>query len=443
MYSGIISIVLLILFSSPLSAQISSKEVEEQSTQLYEESAWKELLKLHRQAKRQKIDYYFLRSRSAYAYSQQGKHFSALSEQEKAETFWDNPEDFAFKKNTLLWLQSYEEMELEDKKWFKKNKMQVQGTLPFFRNCFFETGIISSKDKFGGHDLKTGHDIYGEQNRIRRIEYYSIGLRHKLFTGASLRHIFSGLIINRIQEIAWTGQGYHDYPNAAEQLQYYTEANIALGKGWKIAPAFHFLNVQPKQLIAIYQPASQDYNFIRDNTNINNVVYAVNISKRIKIFQPEISFSYSNMNFEEQSQLYTGLTWFPGHNINSYVHVGNTLFMQNGNQELIQRVMGGTLLFKKFFAEAGGSMGDMYNYHENNASLLFNIPDIITLKGFMGFRYISTKSWEAGVLYTFQNRERFYTYFTQEGNAEPMPQIATHAYFMSGLLVQVRYTFKP
>lgn len=423
---------------------VVNSPAESRSYELYQQSRWQELLSLHDSLHKAGSDYYYLRIRSAYAEYYNGRIFEALHELDKAKKFWANPEDEKFETELLRLSGESLRADLIQYRRAKKAGIEKPVMGSIFRTCNFETGYLPAQDKHlgPGTDLLGNSRIYGEQTRMKRIEFFAAGLSHKLLPGVSLNHQFTGMIITRQQEFAWQDTAYRENTYGGEQLQYYISSDIILGRNFIFSPAFHYLNYAQNTIAPVYLPELNTYGFYQNQTRLNNYIISGEISKRIKNFKPVVGYSFSEFNYSNQMQGYAGLTWFPTNNLNAYIHGGITMFMQNKDQEIIPRISAGYMIFKRWFPEIGFSSGRMYNYAENNGQMLFNVPDVITFKGFAGIKYLNKKSWEMGAIYTLQQRERYHLYYKPVPPVSVAAESALKTYTLSGLVLQLKYTFK-
>jgi hypothetical protein len=413
-------------------AQQNEPTLEAQSYALYQQAQWKPLLKLHKEMYASGIDYYYLRIRSAYAHTALQKPFRALAQIHKASKFWSNPIDADLYHTLLLLTQHPEEAELYT---------NIQKSKPFMQNISWESGLLNASGTQQGTSLMQNFNVYGELNRLKQIQYHTLHVQHRLRKGLHLEHALTTMQVNRNYGFAWTNNNTREFPNSVHQFQYYLGARIARKKGWMIRPALHALHLNYTRILAVPDPAGLNYTFVQNRNNSLQYVASAEVSKRIQNFKPTFSFAYSKLNEAEQWIAYTGITWFPAGDMRYYIHAGNSFFTESNHQVLIPRAMAGITLKKIWLLEAGCASGNMYNYHENNGAMIFNIPDKITFKGFATITCFAKPAWNIGLTYALQNREISQLYYRTIPNALPVADYVTQRYRAQGICLQFKYTF--
>lgn len=421
-----------LVFTAYAYAQQNEPELEAQSYALYLKAQWKPLLKLHKKMYASGIDYYYLRIRSAHAYAALQQPFRALSQMHKASRFWNNPVDADLYYALLLQTQHPEEAD------YYSNMRKPK---PLMQNIGWESGLLNASGNKHGTSLMQNFNIYGELNRLRQIQYHTLQVQHTVRKGFHLEHALTGMQVNRTYGFAWTNNNTREFPNTVQQFQYYLRARIASKNGWTIRPAIHVLHLNYTRILAASDPAGLNYSFIQNRNNNFQYITSVEVSKRIQNFKPSVSLGYSQLNEAEQWIAYTGITWFPLGDMRYYVHAGNSFFTEQNNQALIPRAMTGITIKNIWLLETGFAYGNMYNYHENNGAMIFNIPDMITSKGFASITCYAKPAWNIGLIYALQYREIYQLYYRPVTNALPIADYSIQRYRAQGFCLQFKYTF--
>jgi hypothetical protein len=399
----------------------------------YLNAQWKPLLKLHKDMHAEGKDYYYLRIRSAYALQALGKPISALSALNKANTFWRNPEDHGLYQSLLYASHSPEEAELY---------AGSAGIRPVVRLVGWESGLLSASGATHANNLMQNYNVYGEHNRLKQLQYHAFQIQHRLMKGVHLEHDITAMGIDRSWAFAWRNGGAVDFPNTVQQIQYYLSAHVARKQGWMLKPAFHAIHVSYKSIIASPDLTGLNYQFTQSSQNQWQYIASAEISKRLQHFKPSISTAYSTINRKTQWISYAGVSWFPMGDMRYYLHAGSTLFIENTTALLIPKVIAGITLHKIWLAEAGFTMGTMYNYHENNAQLIFNVPDRITHKGFAGITCFAKPRWNMGLMYSVQQRQANQLYYSPAAGGTPEPNYNIDTYTLQGISLTFKYTFQ-
>jgi hypothetical protein len=180
----------------------------------------------------------------------------------------------------------------------------------------------------------------------------------------------------------------HNYKLYQNEL--YLNANIALGNGFLLVPAAHFIHVQFNELhtdVEQVEYYAQSYDTIpsvkteftyhKTDTSFINYVGWLALYKNISNYRIGLMGSYSNLNGKTQFQVGGELIWFPHGNLDLYSVTNLTLAMEDGKKRPVIKQKVGSRMNSNLWGEALFSLGNMINYTESNAFVVHNSGDKI------------------------------------------------------------------
>jgi len=245
------------------------------------------------------------------------------------------------------------------------------------------------------------------------------------------------------------------YKNVLNQFEYYINCKVLLAKGLTVTPYFHLLNVRYTVQDAISKKVEQNYTdtiyrhtqivvpnpfsppmviikdtlFINYNTHkitteeyhypvsdtvFNNYALGLSLNKNIRNLIFGISGTFSKLNGNRQKMMSAGITWFPMGNLNLYGNTTVTAFQQNREKiNIIADISAGIKVFSKLWLETFGTIGEISNYSEANASVVYNNPDRITFRCGLSPIFVF-KRFDIALRYQYQERESNYTTYIDD-----------------------------
>jgi hypothetical protein len=365
------------------------RTVDELTYRFYTEQKWDSVIMIGKKALKQDIDYYYLRVRMGISYYEKQEYFPAITHLKKARKFNSGDAfvtDYLFR--SYLYSNQNEEAQLLKAKMPKDTREIPDSKSGFVEQIHFEGGYTLSSDKSPDNlsDLMGADSIYGEQDLYGNSFYSNLGLKLRVSKRIGLLLAYNYLNFNKtkyiqygrgeaklesITDTSWgknynytfpwviydTSFRYHVFQNEA-----HISATVALPRGFKIMPAFHWIHVSYNmtnpgfrtdtiQDTAFYQAFNDTYHtfsfpqttysFERKDTSFNNYLVGLRITKDLGIFNLGLSGSWSNLNNKKQIQAGASLTYYPLGNLNLYGTTTITGFFQKkDNRLLFSQVVG-------------------------------------------------------------------------------------------------------
>lgn len=417
----------LFLISNILIAQNSKENIDKKTEYLFDKKMYKKVIFVGENALKEEKDYFNLRYRIAISYYEFKNYRMAIHHLEKALTFnSDDPAALEYLYYAYLFAGRTNDANLLASKFPDYLKEIVNYKRKYISNIYLEGGpsISNNISKNGSLDIDSDTSIFGESDLNANLFYMHLGLKHDLLPQLSIYHGLSNLSISKRKTIRMNN---HDtiFDYTVKQLEYYINADYQLSKGLKITPAFHFLKVNADLTNVSYDTLSYKYQYSNSALSLNNYVLSLGITKEYKLFSISAFTTYSNLNNETQWQLGATANYFPFGNLDYYS--ATTLAMLNvkskgsnqgansgtGNREsrLIFDQLFGVKVLQKLWIEGSFTIGNLANYNEKNAFIVYNIADKINFKSGFSLIYTLNSNFELSLRYQFLSRESNYLYY--------------------------------
>ena len=411
----------------------NSAVAEQKSMQLYFNQDWKQLIKYGEKAISEGYDYFYIRMRVGIAYFEQKKYIKAIQHFEKAVQF--NSDTLALeylyysyvfsgRANEARALSTYFPSTLTNK--IRPSNKLIEGA---YAECGI--GLSNLNNVYKTIDIDGQFNIYGESTITKNMQYWHIGTSHQLGNKWSLYQGYSNIGIDFLRDIKINDK---DTLDAYQLIQrdYYISAT-GIYKRVSISPAFHFINVGFGKLNAGYDSFQNKYIFTKKDTSFINYATSIVLSKSIGIFTYNLYTGYSKLNSYNQLQAGISVAYFPFANTNFYGSSMLVYLNENNTNRIIAGQKLGIKLLSKVWAEGGITYGNLQNYTENNAFVVFNTGDKILYK--YGFAIISPafNHLELSLRYDCFNRENTYSRMNNTYTIEPVSIIYKTQTIVGGL----------
>ncbi|MEI6764249.1 MAG: hypothetical protein WCM76_01330 [Bacteroidota bacterium] len=394
---------------------------------LYLSGQWDSLIVVGNQALDDGFDYFYLRERIAMAYFNKDKFRLAASQFEKAVGF-NSSDTFALRHLYLCYLYSGRDADA----WMLTGKFNtdLRASLGIEKNVFVnglyaEGGYIFSNSlkKYAGADFDDLANLYGEVDLTGSYSYVHLGLKHPITKFLNIYHAYSNLSIEKEKIMQHRDTSRKEDFYMLQQNQYYIQATINLNRKWLIVPAFHYLNVRYSPLYASFDTIS-GYVYTQEHQKLNDFAAFLGISKDFGYTSLGISGSLSQLNSKTYIQANATLNIFPLGNLNLYSLTTLSGVLERdsagtkdagqpgkGKPRIIFSETIGGKIFRKLYAEAGLTYGDISGYNEKNAFVVNNIPDHTKYRAGMSLIYNLSPHIDLGVYYLYTEKEGSYFFY--------------------------------
>lgn len=422
-----------------------------------------ELVKIANQAFDAKIDYYYLRYRLGVSYFNKKKYLFAAENFSKALEFY--PADFYTKEYLFycyLYLNNIDEaknisLKLPSTVRTSYEKLLGKERLINIESGYQTTSYNSNQDtsNFLGTD-----GVYAESDRMKSLQYYQVGINFpvtkkiKLYTGFSYvnnnrtRHIYSNdnyyyydynnLIFNKINRTKDTAQEY-----SLNQYQAYLGTSISLPKKFTLQVGFQNMYYSQNKLTAssdslkstLLDTLIYNYKYQLTKSTQNNFVTSISLSKMISNWNLQTSVGLANIDKTNIFQVGAQTTYSPLGNYNLNITGGYYCSFDSTVRNILFAKISGRIT-DSWWYEAYHYQGNLKNYHESNAYVVYNISDIIKSKSGVNIAYYFHPNWTLNMRYDFLVRTASYTrYIVGKQN------VLSENYFNNSFIVNLVWKF--
>ena len=451
-----ILLLLTLSFFAATAQKPDFKYIDKKTYDLYFQQKWDSLIIVGKAGIKNDIDYYYLRYRMGMAYYYKGKYIKAIQHFEKARKL--NTMDstlYEMLYYSYVFSNRNSDAKVISKKFTESqfqriilnrenNKVSSQNSENFtissnqnldsilssaekmkvFESVYTEGGYVISNNLKLNSDkaaprtpgkpdtsFRNETDLYG--NEI----YFHLGIQHRIGKSITLYHGYNYINFTKLKtsktNIIKTDE-YHLVQN-----EYYLKAIINIKNVINIIPAFHYINVSSTTFYPYINTSTMPPTWVYpENTlKLNNFVGSLTISKDFSIFSPSISISFSNLNNTYQSQAGLSFGIYPLGNLDLFSFTSATAFFQGkgiggmfkntpySEKRLILSETIGGKLYKNLWGTASFYYGNMQNFNDKNAFVVYNTSDKINYKLDVSLLFVISKRFDISLTYGFSDME--------------------------------------
>lgn len=350
----------------------------------YMEGRWKELIRSGNAAIREGNDYYYLRLRLGVAWFERQNYLQAARNFEAAMQMNGNdPFTGEYLFDCYMSLnRPGEALEVYDK-LPSSLKEKLKDSLPRLHSADVSGGLVFSDepDKFDHFDLDGDSSYYGEVDLTRDGTDFNAGLswqfenRIKIYGGYTWIHLNKNKLVSIGDTLAVDDQ----YP--LDQHQFYLSGFLPLWKGFSVRPAVNYLLDNYDVVMSQYDSASNNYDFPVVSNKLNAYIAFLEVMRDFQVVRTGLFGGYSNLNDRQQIQAGFHLIAYPFGNLDLYLSSRLLDHIVDGDHHFIFEQMVGGRLLKPLWAEINATFGEMIDYYENNAYVVYNFADQMDFKG--------------------------------------------------------------
>lgn len=427
--------VFFLLYATLAKAQpiTNSAAAEQKSMQLYFSQDWKQLIKYGEKAISEGYDYFYIRMRVGIAYFEQKKYIKAIQHFEKAVQFNSDTLALEYLYYSYVFSGRSNEARALTTGFPSALTAKIKPKNKLIESAYAEGGIGMSNlnSVYKTIDIDGQFNIYGESTITQNMQYWHIGTSHQPGNKWSVYQGYSNIGIDFLRDIKINDKDTLDGYKLT-QHDYYISATRQF-KNFSVSPAFHFINVGFGKLNTRYDTFQNRYIFTKKDTSFVNYASSVSISKSIGIFTYSLCTGYSKLNSYNQLQAGVSVAYFPLATTNLYGSSMLALLNENSTNRIIIGQKLGMKLLPRLWAEGGITYGNLQNYTENNAFVVFNTGDKILYK--YGVAIISPlfNHLEFSLRYDCFNRENNYYRMNNTYILEPVSIIYKTQTIVGGL----------
>ncbi len=152
------------------------------------------------------------------------------------------------------------------------------------------------------------------------------------------------------------------------------------------------------------------------DTSFNSNIFSLSLSYDYSIFNFGLFGSTSDLNNSKQRIGGASIAIYPAGNLNLYSYSSLAAYGDENEKRLIFEQMFGFQCEKNCWIEVSTTIGNLANYNEKNAFIVYNIPDKINFKIGTSIIYSLSKNIELSLRYQYISKENTLILYQQQGN---------------------------
>jgi tetratricopeptide (TPR) repeat protein len=424
--------------------ELSFRDYDRRSYELYSQAQWKELISLSDEALKQGIDYYYLRVRAGIACFETMRYMKAANHFKKALGFnQGDPLAGEYLYGCYLELNRHADAESTFKTLPSGTREMLKNTLPEHYQADAMAGPLFSNqaEVFDTLDLDGQDNVYGETDIMQDGYYFSAGLSREFRRGYSIYGAYSLIKLNKNKHAAIGDSLQVDDLYPLLQHQVYLSGHIPAVSGFSVTPALSLVLDRYKTVMPQLSEDSSNYTFpVVEFRPVAYLAY-LSVDKDFQVVRTGLFAALSNFNDEKQFQAGFSLTAFPFGNLNVYL-ASRLLNHQNaGKNNIIFDQKVGVRIFRPLWAEVDGTFGRMENYHENNGYVIYNIADAMKFKGGASLVWLINPRLTLTAEYLYLLREEKYLQYQVQENYTVIPVTGTLVFSNQIILAGLKWRF--
>ncbi len=419
-------ILLLVWLAFPLLMQAQQpafRQIDSLTYALYQQQKWNDLIETGSRAISEGYDYYYMQMRVGIAWYELAKYRQSIPHFRKA-LHW-NPGDLTA---TGYLYSAYLKGGRPDdaQKLAGRLTPQQQKTAGLPASSLIEELYLETGPGFAGNQDLTNHrrmghrmdTIYNNSFYYNRQYYVHGGLRIDPMPGLSIYQGYSRISTQVLQKIDYMGQQQPDFNETAIQQEYYGNLALTLPAGVSITPAWHFIWLDYDLRRDFYNEEFYRLDYDTVNVRINDYVLALSARKEFSVFALELAGSLSHFEHGNISQFGLFGYTYPLGNLDLYTRTGLILKSAEENNDLIFNQLVGFALTPKTWFEAEATIGQLRDFNERNAFVVYNVPEKINYKIEGNLILELSRHLELSLRYRYMQRENVRYTFTDYTQSE-------------------------
>jgi hypothetical protein len=258
--------------------------------------------------------------------------------------------------------------------------------------------------------------IYTETWYYDNLEYLQTGFTLNVIPRVTTYQGYGRLVSDYSQEISSRGHPVEDFSDKALEDEYYGNVQIAAAKGLKVTPAWHFNWVKYGERRAFFDFSQQALMFDTTHWNKTNFTFSLSVLKELSDFSIEAFCHYSDFGLKILNQAGLAFYYYPFGNLDLYSRTSLEYVWYDSVNNFVFSQLIGTRLAKKAWFEAEATIGQLRDYAEKNAYIIYNPPEEINYKVESTILLNLNKHLDLSLRYRLMQRENSYLTYTDYFN---------------------------
>jgi tetratricopeptide (TPR) repeat protein len=419
LWSGTLVFVAMLLLPAAISAQ-HTQNADSLTYALYQQQQWDELVVAGTAAIRSGVDHYYMQMRVGIAWYEKQNYRRAIPFFRQARQL--NPIDevateYLYYSYLLSGRTTDARIVLSQLTPAHRQKLGVEMP-PVIDQIYIEAGPGYS----GISDLKQQNKnrqqtdtIYNQAWYYHDLQYYHAGVNINVLPQLQTYQGVSLIAADAIQTVNYQRQPEADFQPQAIQQEYYGNVQYTFFPGWRLTPAWHLTRTNYDTRQFRYDDSEGLLSDTLSMTRHDNLFW-LGISKEIWLFSTELNGALASFDGSDAWQAGFFVNVYPLGNLKLYTRTG-LIALRDGQEadHVIFHQSVGTRVLPKLWLDVSATIGNLRGYTEQNAFVLFNIPEDTRFKAEALLTWAAGKHLELSLRYRLMQRtSSYFTYINYE-----------------------------
>ncbi|NCA87063.1 MAG: hypothetical protein EOM83_16120 [Clostridia bacterium] len=387
---------------------------------LYQQQQWDELIRVGTSAIRQGVDHFYMQMRVGIAWYEKQNYRRAIPFFRQARQL--NPIDEAateYLYYSFLLSGRIADARVILSQLTPAHRQKLGVEVPsVIDQIYIEAGPGFS----GAADLKQQNKnrqqtdtIYNQAWYYDDLQYYHAGININVLPQLQTYQGVSLIAADATQTVNYQQKPEADFQPQAIQQEYYGNVQYTFFPGWKLTPAWHLTHTRYDVRNFRYDDTLGLVSDTLSMTRSDNLFW-LGISKEIGIFSAELIGTMASFDGNDAWQAGFFANAYPLGNLKLYTRTG-IITLRNGQEadHLIFHQSVGTRVLPSLWLDVSATIGNLRGYTEQNAFVLFNIPEDTRFKTEALLTWAAGKHLELSLRYRLMRRTSSYlTYINNE-----------------------------
>lgn len=383
----------------------------------YVSEKWDSLILIGEKALKSNLDYFYLRARLGTAYMAKGNYAKAAYHFRKAMDF--NSSD-KYTAKSLLMCYNYLNRNSESNFIKKKYLSETAGdSLGFYGSSVFaESGISIPQGNDNRFIEKHPPGVqWAESNTTMNLFYNGAGITYPLSKKIILINAFNNVLIQNRKQIIIGPELVNDYYNIY-QNQLYFSMRYRLSPKSVIIPSVNAIMLNYNTLISEFDSVKNKVVMAREDVAQYDFAGSLTYDVKFRYTGLSVNVLVSRMNNSMQKHLGLIFSVYPKGNLNFYTVTSLYLHNTGYYKHIIGEQILGFRLAPKIWSESFITFGNLENFSDRNAYVVYNVSDITRFSAGTSI-LLSFKRLDFSLRYRYMDKITYFDFFqgkTRTGN---------------------------
>jgi hypothetical protein len=409
---GILLLWGLLLFPTMVSAQ-QVQDADSLTYVLYQQQQWDELIQAGTAAIRAGIDHFYMQMRVGIAFYEKQNYRRAIpffSQARQLNPIDEVATEYLYYSYLLSGRTADARVLLSQLTSTHRQRLALQRS-PVVDQIYIEggPGFGTTDGVRNNYQNRQKNDsIYNQAWYYDNQQYYHAGINCNVLPQLQTYQGVSLISVDAVQQVNSQRQPQPDFQHTAIQQEYYGNVQYAFLPGWKLTPAWHLTrtryDIRKFNYDNIQGLVSDTLSFTRHDN-----LFWLGITKELGAFSAELNGSLASFDGSNGWQTGIFVNVYPLGNLKLYTRTGLTVLDDDiDNNHLIFHQSVGTRVLPKLWLDVSATIGNLRGYTEQNAFVLFNIPEDARFKTEALVTWAATNHLEVSLRYRLMQRTSNY-----------------------------------